>query len=102
MSGNSGFYDRREWLLMIGRRLRAEYEAVNAPVPERLAALVKQLEAGSASTDACLANFPRVPGDGQQQPAEARATDRTRARSEIVADRPLIFRKYLTERARSR
>lgn len=31
------------WLLAIGRRLRAEYAAVEQPVPERLAALVAQL-----------------------------------------------------------
>jgi hypothetical protein len=87
MSGNSGFYDqrewydRREWLLMIGRRLRAEYEAVKAPIPERLAALVKQLETGSASTDARPrntdsppANLPRIPGDGLRERAKARST----------------------------
>jgi Anti-sigma factor NepR len=36
--------NRREWLLAIGKRLRAEYAAVAEPVPERLAALVAQLE----------------------------------------------------------
>jgi hypothetical protein len=35
---------RTAWLLEIGRRLRAEYTAVQEPVPERLAALIKQLE----------------------------------------------------------
>ena len=46
MPGYSGFYDydRRGWLLAIGRRLRAEYDAVKEPVPERLVALIKQLE----------------------------------------------------------
>jgi hypothetical protein len=34
----------KEWLLAIGRRLRAEYDAVKAPIPERLAALVEELE----------------------------------------------------------
>jgi anti-sigma factor NepR-like protein len=38
--------DRREWLFQIGRRLRLEYDDViaAAPLPERLAALLKQLE----------------------------------------------------------
>ena len=36
--------DRRAWLLVIGRRLRVEYDAIAEPVPPRLAALVKQLE----------------------------------------------------------
>jgi hypothetical protein len=50
MSDNSEFDpdDRSEWLLAIGRRLRADYDALKEPVPERLAALVKQLEAGTA------------------------------------------------------
>jgi Anti-sigma factor NepR len=44
MSDDSEFdpHDRREWLLAIGRRLRADYDALKEPVPERLAALVKQ------------------------------------------------------------
>jgi hypothetical protein len=37
--------DNRAWMLAIGRRLRADYDAVAEPVPERLAALIKQLEA---------------------------------------------------------
>jgi hypothetical protein len=36
---------RTAWLLEIGQRLRAEYAAVKEPVPERLVALIKQLEA---------------------------------------------------------
>ena len=36
--------DRKEWLLAIGQRLRAEYAAVGDPIPDRLAALVAQLE----------------------------------------------------------
>src|SRR5204863_623047 len=36
---------QNEWLLGIGQRLRAEYDVVlAAPLPPRLAALVKQLE----------------------------------------------------------
>jgi hypothetical protein len=44
----AGYYpvDRGEWLLQIGRRLRAEYDDLiaAAPVPERVASLLKQLE----------------------------------------------------------
>jgi hypothetical protein len=42
----AGFYpeDKRAWLLAIGRRLRAEYDAVAEPVPPRLLALLEQLE----------------------------------------------------------
>jgi Anti-sigma factor NepR len=38
--------DRREWLLQIGQRLRFEYADIiaAAPLPDRLAALLKQLE----------------------------------------------------------
>src|SRR2546429_302118 len=34
---------RTLWLLAIGKRLRAEYDALEEPVPARLAALVKRL-----------------------------------------------------------
>jgi hypothetical protein len=37
--------DRRAWLAALGRSLKAEYEALAAPMPSRLAVLVKQLEA---------------------------------------------------------
>ncbi len=33
-----------KWLLTIGQQLRAEYPAVEEPVPERLAALLEQVE----------------------------------------------------------
>ena len=36
--------DRTAWLLAIGRRLRAEYDAIAEPLPPRLAALIKQVE----------------------------------------------------------
>ena len=39
--------DRTAWLLLIGRRLRAEYDVVAEPVPPRLAALIEQLETGA-------------------------------------------------------
>ena len=37
--------DRRGWLFAIGESLKAQYDALAAPVPARLAALVRQLEA---------------------------------------------------------
>jgi hypothetical protein len=33
---------RRPWLLAIGQSLQAEYSTVEQPVPERLAALLKE------------------------------------------------------------
>jgi Anti-sigma factor NepR len=39
------------WLLAIGQRLRAEYDVVlTAPLPERLAALLKQLESSAKAS----------------------------------------------------
>ncbi len=35
---------RRPWLRAIGRWLRAEYNIADQPVPERLAALLKELK----------------------------------------------------------
>src|SRR5262245_10565568 len=40
---------RRTWLLSIGRRLRAEYDAIAEPVPPRLAELIKRLEKPSTA-----------------------------------------------------
>jgi len=42
----AGYYplDRGQWLLQIGRRLRATYIIAAAPLPERVASLIKQLE----------------------------------------------------------
>jgi len=37
--------DRRVWLSALGRALKDEYDALAVPVPARLAALVRQLEA---------------------------------------------------------
>jgi Anti-sigma factor NepR len=48
-------------MLAIGRRLRAEYDAVAEPVPERLAALVKQLEAPVPSKTVEIAPTPSLP-----------------------------------------
>jgi hypothetical protein len=46
MSRRSGLLpqDGKTWLLAIGQRLRAEYAALEEPLPERLAALLAQLE----------------------------------------------------------
>ena len=46
-SGQSGVVDilaRRPWLRELGHWLRAEYNAANQPVPEHLAALLKELK----------------------------------------------------------
>jgi hypothetical protein len=40
---------RREWLLVIGQRLRAEYDALATPLPPHLLALAKQLDDPRAS-----------------------------------------------------
>jgi hypothetical protein len=37
--------DRLAWLLVTGRRLKAQYDAIAMPVPPALAALLEQLEA---------------------------------------------------------
>jgi hypothetical protein len=37
--------DRRAWLAALGQSLKSQYEALAAPLPPRLAVLVKQLEA---------------------------------------------------------
>jgi Anti-sigma factor NepR len=42
--------DRKSWLLAIGSRLRAEYDAVAEPVPERLAHLLARLDQPVADT----------------------------------------------------
>jgi len=42
--GNVRPEDRTAWLLLIGRRLKAEYDALAEPVPPRLAALIQHLE----------------------------------------------------------
>jgi len=46
--------NKRAWMLAIGRRLRADYDAALEPVPERLAALIKRL--GPAPTR----NIPEI------------------------------------------
>jgi hypothetical protein len=37
--------DRLAWLLLIGRRLKEQYDAIGSPLPPALALLLKQLEA---------------------------------------------------------
>jgi hypothetical protein len=53
---------RKAWLLAIGQRLRAEYAALGDPIPDRLAALVAQLE-GPAEP------VPATPGAAAAGPA---------------------------------
>jgi Anti-sigma factor NepR len=49
----AGYYplDRRQWLLQIGQLLRTDYTDIiaAAPLPERLTALLKQLEEANDS-----------------------------------------------------
>jgi hypothetical protein len=48
----AGYYpqDQREWLLQIGQSLRFDCaDIIAAPLPERLAALLKQLEEATDS-----------------------------------------------------
>jgi hypothetical protein len=42
---------QRAWLLAIGRRLRADYDATAEPIPARLAELVKQLERSAKTSN---------------------------------------------------
>ena len=69
MPGYSGFYghDQREWLLAIGRRLRAEYDAVKEPVPERLVALISSLKREPL--------VPTLPGGRPMPPVRIGRTD---------------------------
>jgi len=43
---------QRAWLLAIGRRLRADYDATAEPIPPRLAELVNQLETPAKTSKA--------------------------------------------------
>jgi Anti-sigma factor NepR len=63
MPGNLQPEDRTAWLLLIGRRLRAEYDVVAEPVPPRLAALIEQLETSAQDAGQSDAGQP----DGSQQ-----------------------------------
>jgi hypothetical protein len=42
---------QRAWLLAIGRRLKADYDATAEPIPVRLAELVQQLERSAKPSD---------------------------------------------------
>jgi hypothetical protein len=53
--------DQTASLLEIGRRLRAEYAAVEEPIPERLATLVAQLEDQQQEIKTPLADPDEVP-----------------------------------------
>lgn len=43
--------DRFAWLLLIGRRLKADYDAVGQPLPTALARLLEQLETREQQQD---------------------------------------------------
>ena len=45
-SERDGILTRRPWLWAIGQSLQDEYNSVEQPVPERLAALLKELASG--------------------------------------------------------
>ena len=65
---------RRTWLLAIGRRLRAEYEAITEPIPPRLAELVKQLENPStAESNQEETGRPAASSNGDASAASERA-----------------------------
>ena len=42
---------QQAWLLAIGRRLRADYDATAEPIPARLAELVEQLERSAKTSN---------------------------------------------------
>ena len=42
---------QRAWLLAIGSRLRADYDATAEPIPARLAELVEQLERSAKTSN---------------------------------------------------
>jgi hypothetical protein len=67
---------RRTWLLSIGRRLRAEYDAIAEPVPPRLAELIKQLEKPStAESNQQEINWPPVEQGGKRRVGARRKFD---------------------------
>src|SRR5262249_13445297 len=75
-AGRSEFLpqDRKEWLLAIGQRLRAEYAAVGDPIPERLAALVARLEEPApAASDGAAAGQASSPGQAPSQSVPPRS-----------------------------
>jgi anti-sigma factor NepR-like protein len=43
--------DRLDWLLLIGRRLKADYDVLGQPLPAALARLLEQLEAREQQHD---------------------------------------------------
>jgi hypothetical protein len=67
MASNLQPEDRTAWLLLIGRRLRAEYDAVAEPVPDRLAALIQQLETSDQDSTQGKGRHDSGQQDGGQQ-----------------------------------
>jgi hypothetical protein len=68
---------RTAWLLEIGRRLRAEYTALQEPVPERLAELIKQLEAAKTNPQP-KRMFPKLTKTSIKLPLSARGQTKHR------------------------
>ena len=62
--------DGTAWLLAIGQRLRAEYAALKEPIPERLTALLSQLEKQEQRQGA---GHLRSPADEVRQQSEVSA-----------------------------
>src|SRR5262245_49354079 len=87
MAGRSEFLpqDRREWLLAIGQRLRAEYAAIGDPIPDRLAALVARLETPAQTGPA---DPGQAPSDGA--PPRSSAAGPAPDRSAPESPRPPI------------
>jgi hypothetical protein len=70
--------DNRAWMLAIGRRLRADYDAVAEPVPERLAALIRQLEAAQIpSIPEIQPSLPSATGTSSQFDPDGRRSSST-------------------------
>jgi hypothetical protein len=54
-------HDRKNWLMQIGQRLQAEYDAaLAAPLPERLTELLKQLEKPAKAADQNVTRSARL------------------------------------------
>jgi len=77
--------DRKAWLLAIGQRLKAEYDASAQPVPPRLAALVKQLETPAVPGGAQDTTAGLVPGRVKGEPSGPDTTDGSTAASPVAA-----------------
>ena len=94
-------FDRTPWLLAIGERLRSEYDAFSAPLPERLTALITQVqELLGTGADAQQRTPARRTGSsppaGRTNPPEA-ARERT---ASVNRGRKRSTRQHLRDKAR--